>query len=61
MSEKDEKREQPEVEGHMHLTDEPGELAEDPKSTHGWHLQETDDDKPDFEGHKHKSPVRKHK
>ncbi len=67
MSDKDEKQEQADVEGHAHgLTDEPSahgltddESREDaPGRSHG---RKDDDDTPDVEGHKHStSPVRKH-
>lgn len=59
MSDKDEKREQPDVEGHAHFNE--SHLIDDQKDAEGAHLQD-DDDTPDVEGHKHKtSPVRKHK
>lgn len=64
MSEKDEKQERPDVEGHAHgLTDEAsahGLIDDDPKA-HGAHGLNEDDDTPDVEGHFHaKSPAREH-
>jgi hypothetical protein len=60
MSEKDEKQEQPDVEGHAHFNEGDG-AVEDEKQGHGAHLQEGDDT-PDIEGHFHKkSPTRFHK
>jgi len=64
MSDKDEKQEQADVEGHAHgLTDEPSAhgLTDDESQAHGMHGLNEDDDTPDVEGHKHStSPVRKH-
>jgi hypothetical protein len=61
MSDKDEKREQPDVEGHAHLMD--SHLIDGPeeRESHA-HLNDAEgDDTPDVEGHRHKSPARKHK
>jgi hypothetical protein len=64
MSDKDEKQEQADVEGHAHgVTDEPSAhgLTDDESQAHGMHGVKDDDDTPDVEGHKHStSPVRKH-
>lgn len=64
MSEKDEKQEQADVEGHAHgLTDDASAhgLIDDEKQAHGAHGLQEDDGTPDVEGHKHSMrPVRKH-
>ena len=63
MSDKDEKQEQADVEGHAHgVTDEPSAhgLTDDESQARGMHVLNEGEDTPDVEGHRHiTSPVRK--